>query len=122
ATFDKATPVTIALAAKPAAAPTPAPAAETTPPEPAQESAATPPPPAPAEGDKQAAPKLATGPAPMIYGYATGGAAVVALGVGALFGVRALAASSDFDSNPTDETGRDGEEYAAISTAGFVAG
>src|SRR5262249_22517575 len=49
----------------------------------------------------------------------TGGLAVVALGVGTIFGVMALQDKSDFDKNPTSSKADDGENHALIADMAF---
>jgi hypothetical protein len=49
----------------------------------------------------------------------TGGLAVVALGVGTVFGVMALQDKSDFDKNPTSSKADDGENHALIADMAF---
>jgi hypothetical protein len=55
------------------------------------------------------------------YAYVTGGLAIAALGIGTVFGVRALSASSDYDRDPTVDKAVTGESYATVSTVGFIA-
>src|SRR5690606_36381434 len=55
-----------------------------------------------------------------VYAYATGGLAVVAIGVGSIFGVRALSSESEYSKNPSDDTRTDGQGFAAVSTTSFV--
>ena len=84
-----------------AAAPTPAPAPVVAPvPTPA-------PPPPPIE------------PRSKVPAFVTGGLAVVAAGVGTVFGVMALSNKSDFDKNPTSQTADDGDTHALIADMAF---
>lgn len=71
----------------------------------------TPPPPPPAPVPAEPRSKL---PA-----YVTGGLAVVAAGVGTVFGVMALSDKSDFNKNPTSSTADDGENHALIADMAF---
>jgi hypothetical protein len=84
---------------------TPPPVATTTAPPPA--STAPPPPPPPAEARS------------MLPAYITGGLAIAAAGVGAIFGVIALGDKSDFDKNPTSSKADDGENHALIADMAF---
>jgi len=87
------------------AAPTPVP-----PPPPPEPVAALPPPPPPPVVDKGSS---------MVPALITGGLAVVALGVGTVFGVMALGDKSDFDKNPTSSKADDGENHALIADMAF---
>lgn len=93
------------LTAKPAEAPPPPPVVATTP---------TPPPPTtpapPPEPPKQHS---------LVPGLVTGGLAVVAAGVGAVFGVMALGNKSDYDKNPTADKADSGENNALIADMSF---
>jgi PEGA domain len=91
------------LEEKPAPPPPPPP-----PPEPV---AATPPPAPP--------PPIADKGSSMVPALITGGLAVVALGVGTVFGVMALGDKSDFDKNPTSGKADDGENHALIADMAF---
>jgi PEGA domain len=51
--------------------------------------------------------------------WITGGAAVVAVGVGTAFGVMALNDKSNFNSNPTTQTADNGENHALIADMAF---
>jgi hypothetical protein len=82
-------------------APPPPPPTEAPPPQPA-----APPPPPPA-------------PRSMLPAYITGGVAIVAAGVGTVFGIMALNDKSNFDSNPTSQTADDGENHALIADMCF---
>src|SRR5262249_46940158 len=88
-----------------------APAAPVAPPPPPV--AATPPPPPPAT---QATEPKGSSTVPALV---TGGLAVVALGVGTIFGVMALQDKSDFDKNPTSSKADDGENHALIADMAF---
>ena len=76
--------------------------------------APTTPPPVAAAPPVEAKPANSTVPA-----LVTGGLAVVALGVGTLFGVMALSDKSDFDKNPTSGKADDGENHALIADMAF---
>ncbi len=76
--------------------------------------AAVPPPPPPA-----APPPPPPEPRSMVPAYVTGGLAVVAAGVGTVFGVMALSDKSDFDKNPTASKADDGENHALIADMSF---
>ena len=81
------------------------------PPPPPEPVAAVPPPPPPAPvADKGSS---------MVPALVTGGLAVVALGVGTVFGVMALGDKSDFDKNPTSGKADDGENHALIADMAF---
>jgi len=82
------------------------PPAPTTPP-PATSATTPPPPPPPPE------------PRSMLPAYITGGLAIAAAGVGAVFGVIALGDKSDFDKNPTSSKADDGENHALIADMAF---
>lgn len=97
--------VTETLTAKPVDT-APPPVASVTPP-PATSAAPPPPPPPPAE------------PRSMLPAYITGGLAIAAAGVGAVFGVIALGDKSDFDKNPTSGKADDGENHALIADMAF---
>jgi hypothetical protein len=51
--------------------------------------------------------------------FVTGGLAIVAAGVGTVFGVMALNDKSDFDKNPTTHTADNGDTHALISDMSF---
>ena len=55
----------------------------------------------------------------MLPAYITGGLAIAAAGVGAIFGVIALGDKSDFDKNPTSSKADDGENHALIADMAF---
>jgi hypothetical protein len=94
--------VTAALDAEPPpAAPPPPPVAAAEPPAP------PPPPPPPPQ------------PRSLVPAYVTGGLAVVAAGVGTVFGVMALNDKSSFDKNPTTSTADNGDTHALISDMSF---
>ncbi len=82
----------------PLAPPPPAPVAEAPPP---------PPPPPPAE------------PRSKLPAYITGGLAVVAAGVGTVFGVMTLNDKSNYDKNPTSNTADNGDTHALICDMSF---
>lgn len=92
------------LTAKVDTTPPPVAAVPTTPP---SSSAPPPPPPAPVE------------PRSMLPAYITGGLAIAAAGVGAVFGVIALGDKSDFDKNPSSGKADDGENHALIADMAF---
>ncbi len=54
--------------------------------------------------------------------YVTGAAAIVGLGVGTFFGVKALSNKSDYDKNPTQDLHDTGTRNALISDMGFGIG
>jgi hypothetical protein len=76
---------------------TPPPAPETPPP---------PPPPPPEPRSK-------------VPAYVTGGLAIVAAGVGTVFGIMTLGDKSDFDKNPTTSTADNGDTHALITDMAF---
>lgn len=90
-------------------------------------SAPPPPPPAPvavvAPPPAAAAPPPAPAPAPAPQSHTaawiTGGAAVVAVGIGTAFGIMALNDKSNFDANPTNATADTGENHALIADMAF---
>jgi len=84
------------------------------PPPPPPVVAVAPPPPAPA-------PQAPIPPEPRskLPAYVTGGLAVVAAGVGTVFGILALGDKSDFDKNPTSSKADDGENHALIADMAF---
>lgn len=94
--------VTVELEAAPPPAPAPPPPIAATP--------APPPPPAPAPPPE---------PRSKVPAFVTGGLAVVAAGIGTVFGVIALKDKSDFDKNPTADKADDGENHALISDMAF---
>jgi hypothetical protein len=67
------------------------------------------------------APPAAPPPEPRskVPAYVTGGLAIVAAGVGTVFGVMALSDKSDFDKNPTAGTADDGENHALVADMSF---
>ena len=85
------------------APPPPVPVAVVAPPQ------AAPPPPAPVPQE----------PKSKLPAYITGGLAIVAAGVGTVFGVMAISDKSDFDKNPTSSTADDGENHALIADMAF---
>lgn len=58
----------------------------------------------------------------MTWVYVTGGAAIVALGVGTIFGLKALGNHSDYEKTPTRDTRDAGTRNALISDMGFGIG
>src|ERR1019366_911950 len=60
-------------------------------------------------------------PAPRskVPAYVTGGLAIVAAGVGTVFGIMALSDKSDFDKNPTTATADNGDTHALIADMSF---
>jgi hypothetical protein len=81
-----------------------------------------PPPPvvaeAPAPAPTPALPPPAE-PRSKVPAYVTGGVAIVAAGVGAVFGIKALGQSSDFKNTPTTKIADDGENNALIADMMF---
>lgn len=88
---------------EPPAAPPPPPVAATPPPE-APPPAPPPPPPEPRS---------------KVPAYVTGGLAIVAAGVGTVFGIMTLSDKSDFDKNPTTSTADSGDTHALITDMAF---
>ncbi|MEO7112845.1 MAG: PEGA domain-containing protein [Polyangiaceae bacterium] len=84
------------------------------PPPPPPVVAVAPPPPAPAPAQP-----LPPEPRSKVPAYVTGGLAIVAAGVGTVFGVLALGDKSDFDKNPTSSKADDGENHALIADMAF---
>lgn len=74
-----------------------------------------PPPAAPAEAPPPPPPE----PRSKLPAYITGGLAVVAAGVGTVFGVMTLGDKSDFDKNPTSSKADDGDTHALITDMAF---
>jgi hypothetical protein len=103
-TFASTQKVTADMEAEPPPVPTPPPvvASAST-----QTPAAAPPPPPPPETRS------------LIPAYVTGGLAVAAAGVGAVFGVMALNDKSNFDKNPTTSTADDGDTHSLIADMAF---
>ncbi|MGO8997542.1 MAG: PEGA domain-containing protein [Polyangiaceae bacterium] len=87
------------------------------PPPPAPIAAATPPP--PAEPAAAAAPAAAPAPHSNTAAWITGGAAVIAVGIGSVFGVMALNDKSNFNADPTTATADSGENHALIADMSF---
>ena len=94
--------VSVSLDPEPPAAPPPPPVAATPP-----ETPPPPPPPPPAE------------PRSKVPAYVTGGLAIVAAGVGTVFGIMTLSDKSDFDKNPTTSTADNGDTHALITDMAF---
>jgi PEGA domain len=84
------------------------------PPPPPPVVAVAPPPPAPAPAQP-----LPPEPRSKVPAYVTGGLAIVAAGVGTVFGVLALGDKSDFDKNPSSSKADDGENHALIADMAF---
>jgi hypothetical protein len=84
------------------------------PPPPPPVVAVAPPPPAPPPAQP-----LPPEPRSKVPAYVTGGLAIVAAGVGTVFGVLALGDKSDFDKNPTSSKADDGENHALIADMAF---
>jgi hypothetical protein len=84
------------------------------PPPPPPVVAVAPPPPAPPPAQP-----LPPEPRSKVPAYVTGGLAIVAAGVGTVFGILALGDKSDFDKNPTSSTADDGENHALIADMAF---
>jgi PEGA domain len=83
-----------------------------------------PPPAAPPPPPVATAPPPASPPPPaeahsQVPALVTGGLAVVAAGVGTVFGILALNDKSDFDKNPTTKTADDGDTHALIADMAF---
>jgi hypothetical protein len=83
------------------------------PPPPPAPVAAVPPPPPP--GPPPPPPE----PRSQLPAYVTGGLAIVAAGVGTVFGIMALSDKSDFDKNPTTQTADNGDTHALIADMSF---
>jgi hypothetical protein len=95
--------VTLPISAAPPPPP-PAPVAVVAPPPPPPASAPTPPPPAPHNNTAA---------------WITGGAAVVAIGVGSVFGAMALTDHNNFNNTPTTALADSGENHALIADMAF---
>lgn len=95
--------VSVSLDAEPP--PPPPPVAAAPPPQP--ETPPPPPPPPPPE------------PRSKVPAYVTGGLAIVAAGVGTVFGIMTLSDKSDFDKNPTTSTADNGDTHALITDMAF---
>ena len=78
--------------------------------------AATPPPP---ETPPPAPPPPPPEPRSKVPAYVTGGLAIVAAGVGTVFGIMTLSDKSDFDKNPTTSTADNGDTHALITDMAF---
>jgi len=80
------------------------------------------PPPVPAPTD-QAPPPAPPPPPPeprsKVPAYVTGGLAIVAAGVGTVFGIMTLSDKSDYDKNPTTSTADNGDTHALICDMSF---
>jgi hypothetical protein len=88
--------------------------------------AAPPPPPAPPAPIAATPAPTPTPPAPppaeprsKVPGYVTGGLAIVAAGIGTVFGVMALSDKSNFDKKPTASKADDGENHALVADMSF---
>lgn len=77
--------------------------------------AATPPPEAPPPAPPPPPPE----PRSKVPAYVTGGLAIVAAGVGTVFGIMTLSDKSDFDKNPTTSTADNGDTHALITDMAF---
>jgi hypothetical protein len=78
-----------------------------------------PPPPAPPAAAAPPPPPPPPPPPSKLPAFITGGLAVAAAGVGAVFGVMALNDKSNFDKNPTTSTADDGDTHSLISDMAF---
>jgi len=83
-----------------------------------------PPPPPPVVANVPPPPPPAPPPAPpeprsKVPAYVTGGLAIVAAGVGTVFGVMALDDKSQFDKNPTSQTADNGDTHALVADMSF---
>ena len=58
-------------------------------------------------------------PRSQLPAYVTGGLAIVAAGVGTVFGIMALSDKSQFDKNPTTQTADNGDTHALIADMSF---
>jgi hypothetical protein len=87
------------------------------------EPAAAPPPPVaatpPPEAPPPAPPPPPAEPRSKVPAYVTGGLAIVAAGVGTVFGIMTLSDKSDFDKNPTTQTADNGDTHALITDMAF---
>lgn len=83
------------------------------PPPPPPPVALAPPPPPPAP------PPPPPEPRSQVPAYVTGGLAIVAAGVGTVFGIMALSDKSQFDKNPTTQTADNGDTHALICDMSF---
>jgi len=82
--------------------------------------ALVPPPPAPvAEAPQPAPPPPPPEPRSKVPAYVTGGLAIVAAGVGTVFGIMTLSDKSDYDKNPTSNTADNGDTHALICDMSF---
>ncbi|HEY3819555.1 MAG TPA: PEGA domain-containing protein [Polyangiaceae bacterium] len=86
---------------------------EPPPPPPPPPVAAVPPPPPPAPLPPPPEPRS------QVPAYVTGGLAIVAAGVGTVFGIMALSDKSQFDKNPTTQTADNGDTHALIADMSF---
>jgi hypothetical protein len=84
----------------------------------AEPPAATPPP-APVAVAPPPAPPPPPEPRSKVPAFVTGGLAIVAAGVGTVFGVMALNDKSDYDKNPTAKTADDGDTHSLIADMAF---
>jgi PEGA domain len=114
--FDsKSSSVDVPFAAKTSVSETLAPATAVVPPPPPPPIASTTPPPAATDTAPPPPPEThSKAPA-----YITGGLAIVAAGVGTVFGILALGNKSDFNKDPTNATADSGENHALISDMSF---
>ncbi len=83
--------------------------------------ALVPPPPAPVTDTtpQPAAPPPPPEPRSKVPAYVTGGLAIVAAGVGTVFGIMTLSDKSDYDKNPTSSKADDGDTHALICDMSF---
>jgi hypothetical protein len=82
-----------------------------------------PPPPPPVAAEQPAPPPPPPPPPPeprsKVPAYVTGAVAIVAAGVGTIFGINALGQSSDFKNKPTSKLADDGENNALVADMMF---
>jgi hypothetical protein len=89
------------------------------PPPPPPPPAAPPPVAVAAPAPPPAAPPPPPEPHSLVPAYVTGGLAVVAAGVGTVFGVMALNDKSNYNQNPTSQTADNGDTHALIADMAF---